>query len=109
MKTADFDFELPSDLIAQAPLPERDSSRLLVLDRATGAVQHRVFRDLPELLNPGDLLVLNRSRVFPARLLGTRRGGGEAEALLLRPLPEPGEWEAMLRPGRRLRPVPLAT
>ena len=100
---SDFDFELPPELIAQEPLPERDASRLLVLDRATGAVQHRSFRDLPDILAPGDLVVFNRSRVIPARLLGRRSKGGEAEILLVRDRGE-GRWEAMVRPGRHLRP-----
>ncbi len=73
-----------------------------MLDRAKGAVRHHVFRDLPDLLEPGDLVVVNRSRVFPARLLGTRPGGGRAEVLLLRPVDD-AVWEAMVRPGRRLR------
>ena len=98
-----YDFDLPSERIAQEPLARRDASRLLVLDRATGALSHRAFADLPELLRPGDLLVTNRSRVFPARLLGRRPGGGEAEILLVRRL-EPDLWDAMVRPGRRLRP-----
>lgn len=103
MDIAEFDYELPAEAIAQEPLPERDASRLLVLNRRSGHLRHRSFRDLPELLDPGDLLVVNRSRVFPARLLGRRAGGGEAEVLLLRPLGE-GLWEALVRPGRRLRP-----
>jgi S-adenosylmethionine:tRNA ribosyltransferase-isomerase len=97
-----YDFELPPELVAQAPLAERDASRLLVLDRATGAIEHRAFADLPDLLHPGDLVVTNRSRVFPARLLGRRTGGGAAEILLVR-RHEPDLWEAMVRPGRRLR------
>ena len=104
MDIADFDYELPPELIAQEPLPERDASRLLVLDRATGAFRDDAFRSLPDLLSPGDLLVVNRSRVFPARLLGRRRNGGAAEVLLLKPLAaDQTEWEALLRPGRRLR------
>jgi S-adenosylmethionine:tRNA ribosyltransferase-isomerase len=100
---SDFDFDLPPELIAQEPLAERDASRLLVLDRSSGAVQHRLFRDLPDLLNPGDLVVMNRSRVIPARLLGHRSKGGEAEILLVRDRGD-GRWEAMVRPGRHLRP-----
>ncbi len=100
---ADFDYELPSTAIAQAPLAQRDASRLLVLDRRTGRIEHRAFRDLPDLLAPGDLLVVNSSRVFPARLLGRRQGGGAAEALLVRPVGD-ATWEALVRPGRRLRP-----
>ena len=98
-----YDFALPPELIAQEPLAERDASRLLVLDRTSGRLAHRGFRELPDLLRPGDLVVLNRSRVFPARLLGTRPGGGAAELLLVRRR-EGDLWEALLRPGRRLRP-----
>lgn len=96
-----YDYELPAELIAQEPPAERGSSRLLVLDRSTGAVSHHGFQDLPGLLEPGDLLVTNRSRVLPARLLGRRSGGGKAEILLVR---RKGSalWEAMVRPGRRL-------
>jgi S-adenosylmethionine:tRNA ribosyltransferase-isomerase len=100
---AHYDYELPPELIAQAPLPDRAASRLLVLDRARGTLTHRTFQDLPELLTPGDLLVVNRSRVLPARLLGTRPGGGAAEILLVRRR-GPDLWDALLRPGRRLRP-----
>ena len=98
-----YDYELPPELIAQAPLPDRAASRLLVLDRAGGTLTHRTFQDLPDLLTPGDLLVVNRSRVLPARLLGTRPGGGAAEILLVRRR-GPDLWDALLRPGRRLRP-----
>ncbi len=104
MNIADFDFDLPPEAIAQAPLAERDGSRLLVLDRATSRVAHYVFRDLADILRPGDLLVTNRSRVFPARLIGRRASGGAAELLLLAPLAAAGEWEALARPGRRLKP-----
>ena len=98
-----FDYELPSELIAQEPAEPRDASRLLVLDRAAGTWADRRFADLPEMLRPGDCLVANRSRVIPARLLGTAvEGGGAVELLLLRPVG--GErWEAMVRPGRRCR------
>jgi len=99
---ASYDYDLPAELVAQAPLPKRDASRLLVLDRASGAVAHHAFADLPGLLRPGDLLVTNRSRVFPARLLGRRVGGGRAEVLLVRRRAG-GQWDALLRPGRRLR------
>jgi len=104
VKTSDFDYELPPSAIAQEPAGERDASRLLVLPREGGAPRHRVFRDLPELLSPGDLVVMNRSRVIPARLLGQRSRGGEAEILLLLDKGEDGRWEAMVRPGRHLRP-----
>jgi S-adenosylmethionine:tRNA ribosyltransferase-isomerase len=98
----DFDFDLPQALIAQEPLTERDASRLLVLTRATGLVRHQVFRDLPDLLNPGDLVVVNRSRVIPARLLARRARGEPAEILLVRAV-DGAIWDALLRPGRRIR------
>jgi S-adenosylmethionine:tRNA ribosyltransferase-isomerase len=103
MQIGDFDYQLPEASIAQEPLAERDASRLLVLDREGAGFAHHVFRDLPDLLSPGDLLVVNRTRVFPARLLGRRPSGGEAEVLLVRRV-EADLWEALLRPGRRLRP-----
>jgi S-adenosylmethionine:tRNA ribosyltransferase-isomerase len=99
---ASYDYDLPAELVAQAPLPTRDASRLLILDRASGALAHHAFADLPGLLRPGDLLVTNRSRVFPARLAGRRPRGGRAEILLVRRRSD-GGWDAMLRPGRRLR------
>src|SRR2546428_11405738 len=82
MDIAEFDYELPPQLIAQEPLPERDGSRLLVLDRRSGETSHHAFRELPWLLGRADLVVVNRSRVIPARLLGRRASGGEAEGLL---------------------------
>jgi S-adenosylmethionine:tRNA ribosyltransferase-isomerase len=101
VRTADFDYELPPELIAQHPPAQRDAARMLVLD-STG-LAHRAVRDLPEYLDTGDVLVLNDSRVLPARLIGRRRDGGEAEVLLLRPLPEGAHrWEALIRPARRL-------
>jgi S-adenosylmethionine:tRNA ribosyltransferase-isomerase len=103
MRTADFDYELPPELIAQHPPAERDAARMLVLDSPAGAVTHATVRDLPQYLNPGDLLVLNDSRVLPARLIGRRRDGGEAEVLLLRPIDaDRHRWEALIRPARRL-------
>ena len=103
MKTSDFYFDLPPELIAQTPLERRDGSRLLTLDRATGETKHRHFYDLPALLRPGDCLVLNDSRVLPARLIGKRAGGGACEVLLLI---DRGDrvWECLVRPGRKLRP-----
>ena len=86
MRTSDFDYELPPELIAQEPAAERDGCRLLVMDRADGALEDRIFRDIVEYLHPGDLLVANETRVMPARLLGAKRGtGGAAEVFLLRP------------------------
>lgn len=102
MLVDDFDYELPEELIAQEPAEPRDASRLMVLERATGRVEHRIFRDLAEILQPGDCLVLNDTRVRPARLTGHRPGGGRAELLLLRPLRE-DVWEVLGRPARRLR------
>lgn len=103
MKTSDFYFDLPEELIAQTPLERRDASRLLCLDRWSGAREHRIFSELPELLHPGDCLVMNDSRVLPARLMGMRETGGVVEALLLRDLGG-GRWECLTRPGRKTRP-----
>jgi S-adenosylmethionine:tRNA ribosyltransferase-isomerase len=102
LRVDDFDYELPADAIAQTPAEPRDASRLQVLDRASGAVEHARFRDIGRLLSPGDLLVVNDSRVLPARLLGERPGGGAAEVLVLRVLDDPLRWEALVRPSRRL-------
>ena len=102
MKTSDFNFELPEELIAQTPLERRDSSRLLTLDKNTGAVGHHHFYDLPDFLRPGDCLVLNDSRVLPARLIGHRPTGGTCEVLLLVDRGE-GCWECLVRPGKKLR------
>ena len=103
MKTHDFYFDLPQELIAQTPIERRDASRLLVLDKETGAWEHRHFFDLPEYLHPGDCLILNDSRVLPARLLGQRLpGGGACEVLLLI---DRGDktWECLVRPGKKMR------
>jgi S-adenosylmethionine:tRNA ribosyltransferase-isomerase len=102
-RTSDYDFDLPRELIAQEPLAERDTSRLMVVERAGGIIRHHTFRDLPDLLAPGDLLVRNTSRVIRARLLGTRASGGAAEVLLLRPVGE-NRFEAMVHPGGKLHP-----
>ncbi len=104
MRASELDYELPPDLIAQRPLEGRDESRLLVFDRAHGAVSHRRFRDLPEELLPDDLVVVNDSRVVPARLRLRRPRGGETEVLLLERRNGSGLWEALARPSRRLRP-----
>ncbi|MCL2655109.1 MAG: tRNA preQ1(34) S-adenosylmethionine ribosyltransferase-isomerase QueA [Coriobacteriia bacterium] len=104
MRTDDFDYELPAELIAQTPAEPRDSCRLLVLDRETGACEHRRFTDILDYLNPGDLLVVNETRVLPARLRGMRAGGGAAELLLLRQEDKAGAaWECLARPGKRIR------
>jgi S-adenosylmethionine:tRNA ribosyltransferase-isomerase len=104
MRTADFDYQLPEELIAQYPQPHRPASRMLVLERDTGTCEIRSFADLPEYLNAKDCLVLNDTKVIPARLLGTRiPSGGQVEALLLEEL-STGRWHALMKPGRRLRP-----
>lgn len=103
MKTSDFDYYLPEELIAQTPLERRDASRLLHLDRITGEVSHRHFFDLPDYLREGDCLVLNDSRVLPARLIGRRETGGVAEVVLLRDLGG-NIWECLTRPGRKTKP-----
>ncbi|MCI9288959.1 MAG: tRNA preQ1(34) S-adenosylmethionine ribosyltransferase-isomerase QueA [Oscillospiraceae bacterium] len=102
MKTSDFYFDLPPELIAQTPLERRDASRLLALDKTTGETRHLHFYDLPSLLRCGDCLVLNDSRVLPARLIGKRAGGGACEVLLLI---DRGDkvWECLVRPGKKLR------
>lgn len=105
MNLSDFDYTLPERLIAQHPPEERDAARMLVLDPARDRLTHSTIRELPQFLNPGDLLVLNDSRVLPARLRGTDAGGGMAEVLLLRPMADgSNDWEALVRPGRRLSP-----
>jgi S-adenosylmethionine:tRNA ribosyltransferase-isomerase len=102
MRLSEFDFVLPPELIAQVPARPRDAARLLVLERATGARAHRIFRDLPERLRPDDVLVLNDTKVLPARLRARRQpAGGAVEVLLLRPIAD-GTWEALVKPGRRV-------
>jgi S-adenosylmethionine:tRNA ribosyltransferase-isomerase len=103
MRTSELDYELPPGLIAQRPLERRDESRLLVFDRVTGIVEHASFQDLAEQLYPKTLLVVNDTRVVPARLMLERPTGGRAEVLLLERL-EGDVWEALARPSRRLRP-----
>ena len=103
MKTHDFWYDLPESLIAQTPLEQRDTSRLLVLNRTTGDVTHKSFFDIVDYLKPGDCLVMNDSRVLPARLLGHRPTGGAAELLLLRDLGNK-HWECLAKPGRKLLP-----
>ena len=104
LKTSDFMYELPPELIAQDPLPDRSASRLLVLGRESGDIEHRHFTDLTQYLKAGDCLVLNDSRVIPARLIGRREDtGGAVEVLLLKRL-EDGCWETLVRPGKKARP-----
>ena len=103
MKKSDFYFDLPEKLIAQTPIAQRDHSRLLHVDKVTGELEHRHFFDLPEYLDEGDCLVLNDSRVLPARLTGCRPTGGSIELVLLRDLGD-GRWECLSRPGRKTKP-----
>lgn len=103
MLTADFDYHLPPELIAQYPAARRDESRLLLLPRAGGAVSHRVFREFPEFVRPGDVLVINDTRVIPARLLGHKPTGAAVEIFLLNPLAD-GQWRCLVNPGRKLLP-----
>mgnify|MGYP004630182081 CR=1 FL=1 len=103
MKTHDFYYDLPEELIAQTPLEQRDASRLMTLDRVTGEVAHKHFYDIIDSLNPGDCLVMNDSRVLPARLLGHRPTGGAVEVLLLRDLGNKC-WECLCKPGKKMQP-----
>jgi S-adenosylmethionine:tRNA ribosyltransferase-isomerase len=104
VRTDDFDYELPSGLIAQTPAVPRDSCRLMVVDRQSGQIDHRVFADLPDYVRPGDVLVVNETRVIPARLKGAKEEtGGAVEVLLLRSRYD-DTWECLVKPGRRLKP-----
>ncbi len=104
MTTKDFYYELPPELIAQTPLSDRTASKLLVMERETGALSHRIFRDIVEYLHPGDCLVMNNTRVIPARLYGVKEGsGGKIEFLLLKRL-ELDTWEVILKPGKKAKP-----
>ena len=104
MKTSDFAYDLPEELIAQDPLPDRASSRLMILDKQTGEITHRIFHDITEYLKPGDCLVLNDTKVIPARLIGEREEtGGKVEVLLLK-RGEDNVWETLVKPGKKARP-----
>ena len=104
MDVKDFYFDLPEELIAQDPLKDRSSSRLLVLDKDTGEVQHRVFRDIVEYLRPGDCLVINDTKVIPARLFGVKKDTGAKIEVLLLKRRENDIWETLVRPGKKCRP-----
>jgi len=105
MKTADFDYELPQELIAQTPIEPRDHSRLMVIHRDTGLREHKHFYDIVDQLDPGDALVINETRVIPARLIGVKEGpGGAAVEVLLLRRQNTTDWEALVRPGKRLKP-----
>ena len=108
MLTSDLDYDLPREFIAQHPADKRDASRLMVLDRRTGAVEHRVFRQIPEYFRPGDVLVVNDTRVLPVKLIGRRRTGGKVNALLVREV-RAGLWQVMLISTRRLDDLELLT
>src|SRR5215210_6477022 len=107
MLTSKLDYELPEALIAQKPAEPRDSSRLLVVDVGERTIAHHVFRDLPRFLRPDDALVLNETKVLPARLVAHKRSGGEVELLFLRDLG--GPWEVLARPSKRLKPGTVLT
>lgn len=104
MNLHDFSYELPEELIAQDPLEDRSSSRLMLLDKETGAIEHKVFRDIIDYLNPGDCLVLNNTKVIPARLLGSREGTGAAIEVLLLKRRENDIWEVLVKPGKKAKP-----
>lgn len=103
MKVTDFDYELPEELIAQTPIPKRDMSRLMVLNRDKKTIEHKVFHDIIDYLNAGDCLVINNTKVIPARLYGTKTTGAKVEVLLLKQL-EGDIWECIVRPGNKLKP-----
>ena len=104
LRTSDYYFELPEKLIAQDPLEDRSSSRLLMLDRISGEVQHHVFKNVIDYLKPGDCLVLNNTKVIPARLLGVKEDTGAAVEVLLLKRRENDIWETLVKPGKKLRP-----
>ncbi len=103
MKTEEFDYPLPEELIAQIPIPDRDKSRLLVVNRKDGTLSHRMFKDVAFYVSPGDVLVTNNTRVIPARLFGRRKTGGKVEILLLNPVGR-DLWECLVKPGGKARP-----
>ena len=104
LKTSDFYYELPPELIAQDPLDERASSRLLVMDKKTGEIRHEIFRDIADYLRPGDCLVLNNTRVIPARLLGVKEDTKAAIEVLLLKRRENDIWETLVKPGKKMKP-----
>lgn len=104
MNVSDFDYELPEELIAQDPIEDRSSSRLLMLDKKTGAIEHHIFRDIIDALNPGDCLVINNTRVIPARLLGVKEDTGAAIEVLLLKRRDNDIWETLVKPGKKMKP-----
>lgn len=109
MRVDEFDFELPKELIAQHPLAERTASRLMTLNKRTGEIGHHVFSDLIEYLNPGDTLILNDTRVIPARLFGVKSDTGAKVEFLLLKETDPDTWEVLVKPGKRVRPGATVT
>ena len=103
MKVSEFNYELPEELIAQTPIENRDASSLMVLDRKTKTIEHKIFKDILEYLKPGDCLVRNNTKVIPARLYGKKDTGAKVEFLLLKRI-QGDTWEVMVRPGRKLLP-----
>ena len=103
MNVSDFDYELPEELIAQDPIEDRSSSRLLMLDKKTGAIEHHIFRDIIDALNPGDCLVINNTRVIPARLLGVKEDTGAAIEVLLLKRRDNDIWETLVKPGKKMK------
>ena len=103
MNLHDFSYDLPQELIAQDPLEDRSSSRLMLLDKNTGAIEHKVFKDIIDYLNPGDCLVLNNTKVIPARLMGVREGTGASIEVLLLKRRENDVWEVLVKPGKKAR------
>ena len=104
MQVSDFDYELPEELIAQDPIADRSASRLLVLNPATGEIHHKVFRSIGEELKPGDCLVINNTRVIPARLFGVREGTGAVVEILLLKRHSGDVWEVLTKPGKKAKP-----
>ena len=104
MKTADFYFDLPQELIAQDPLEDRSSSRLMVLDRKTGEIEHHIFKEVIDYLNPGDCLVVNNTKVIPARLFGSKEGTEAKIEILLLKRKENDVWETLVKPGKKAKP-----
>ena len=102
LKTSDFYFDLPKELIAQDPLEDRSSSRLLMVDKNTGDIKHEVFRNIVDYLHPGDCLVLNNTKVLPARLLGVKEDTGAAVEVLLLKRKEGNVWETLVKPGKKI-------
>ena len=103
LKTSDFYFDLPEELIAQDPLLDRSSSKLLMLDKQTGKTKHEIFKNIIDYLNKGDCLVLNNTKVIPARLIGNRETGGQVEVLLLK-RHQNDVWETLVKPGKKCKP-----